>query len=238
MGPICVKKHLIPFLPTHPIFVENKNSIGTISSAPWGSSSILLISWMYIKLLGSKGIKNASSIAILKANYMANRLSKYYNIVFKGKNGLIAHEFIIDIRPFKKTADIEAQDIAKRLMDYGFHAPTMSFPIPNTLMIEPTESESKAELDRFCDSLISIHQEIKDIENGVLDKENNPLKNAPHTLQSVISDKWDRPYSRERASFPLKWLRDIKVWPLVGRIDNAFGDRNLICSCPPTDEYK
>jgi glycine dehydrogenase len=238
MGPICVKKHLAPFLPNSGIVpgVGGENSIGSVSAAPWGSASILPISWVYITLMGSQGLRRATQMAILNANYMAKKLEGHYKVVYTGESGYNAHEFIIDIRPFKKTTGIEAEDIAKRLMDYGFHAPTMSFPIANTLMIEPTESESKEELDRFIDALISIRKEIAQIEEGKFDKQNNPLKNAPHTAQVVTAEEWDKPYSREVAAFPAPWVKEHKHWPYVGRIDGAYGDRNL-CACLPIEEY-
>ncbi|XP_066601084.1 glycine dehydrogenase (decarboxylating), mitochondrial [Prorops nasuta] len=239
MGPIGVKKHLAPFLPNHPVIncSENKNTTihesGAVSAAPFGSSAILPISWAYIKMMGPKGLRKATQVAILNANYMSKRLEKYYKTLYKGNTGLVAHEFILDIRDFKKTANIEAVDIAKRLMDYGFHAPTMSWPVAGTLMIEPTESEDKAELDRFCESLISIRGEIEDIENGKLDIANNPLKMAPHTQEQVISSDWNRPYSRELAAFPASFVKGNKIWPSVGRIDDIYGDKNLFCTCPP-----
>jgi glycine dehydrogenase len=197
----------------------------------------LTISYVYIALMGAAGLKKASQIAILNANYMAKRLSEHFDILYTDENGFVAHEFIVDCRAFEKSAGVKIEDIAKRLMDYGFHGPTMSWPVPGTLMIEPTESESKVELDRFCDALISIRAEIEDIKNGTLDKDNNPLKNAPHTVHVVTGDDWDRPYSRERAAWPVAWLRDAKFWPSVGRIDNAYGDRNLVCSCPPMEDF-
>ena len=192
---------------------------------------------MYIRLMGAAGLKKATEIAILNANYMSKRLEGHYSVLYKGKNGRCAHEFILDCRPFKKSAGIEAEDIAKRLMDYGFHAPTMSFPVPGTLMVEPTESEPRAELDRFCDALIAIRGEIAAIEEGRMDKLNNPLKHAPHTAAVVLSSSWDRPYSREQAAYPAPWLHEHKYWPPVSRIDNAYGDRNLVCTCPPLSEY-
>lgn len=238
MGPICVQKHLAEFLPSHPVIpMGGSNSCGTISAAPFGSASILLISWVYIKLMGSKGLRDATKVAILNANYMAKRLEKHYKIVYTAENGTVAHEFILDLRMFKSIG-IEGEDVAKRLMDYGFHAPTLSFPIANTLMIEPTESETKEELDRYCDALIQIRQEIKEIEEGKYPRDNNVLKHAPHTAQVVCGDKWDRPYTREKAGYPAKWLKDYKYWPTVGRIDGAFGDRNLVCSCPPIENYE
>lgn len=237
MGPIGVAKHLLPFLPGHPVVkTGGEQAIGAISAAPWGSASILPISWMYIALMGGDGLTRATQLAILHANYMVGRLKDHYPVLFTGKNHRVAHEFILDLRPFKTSAGIEAEDVAKRLMDYGFHAPTMSFPVAGTLMIEPTESESKAELDRFCDALISIRQEIAAVEHGKADRDNNVLKHAPHTADVVMSDAWDRPYSREQAAFPAPWVKDSKFWPHVGRIDNAYGDRNLICTCPSVEE--
>ncbi|HLE21320.1 MAG TPA: aminomethyl-transferring glycine dehydrogenase [Vicinamibacteria bacterium] len=239
MGPICVAEHLAPFLPGHPLSaVGGEKAIGPVSEAPYGSPSILPISWAYIALMGAKGLTKATQVAILNANYMAKRLERHYRILYTGKNGRVAHEFILDGRPFKKSAGIEVEDIAKRLMDYGFHAPTVSWPVAGTLMIEPTESESKSELDRYCDALISIREEIRDIEEGRADRENNVLKNAPHTAQAVTADVWDRPYSREQAAFPAPWVREHKFWASVARIDNAYGDRHLMCSCPPKEDYK
>ncbi|XP_075170541.1 glycine dehydrogenase (decarboxylating), mitochondrial [Haematobia irritans] len=238
MGPIGVKSHLAPYLPGHPVIspLENEDqSFGVVSAAPFGSSAILPISWSYIKLMGSRGLKRATQVAILNANYMSKRLETHYKTLYKDpKNGLVAHEFILDIRDLKKSANIEAVDIAKRLMDYGFHAPTMSWPVGGTLMIEPTESEDKEELDRFCDALISIREEIAQIEAGKLDRNVNPLKMAPHTQSQVISEKWDRPYSREMAAFPALFIKpESKIWPTVGRIDDAYGDKHLVCTCPP-----
>jgi glycine dehydrogenase len=243
MGPIGVAKHLAPFLPGHPVVRphfaqgEGAHAIGPISAAPYGSPSILTISWVYIALMGAEGLKKATEVAILNANYMAKRLEKHYTVLFKGKKGRVAHEFVLDARDFDKSAGIKSEDIAKRLMDYGFHAPTMSWPVPNTLMIEPTESESKAELDRFCDAMIAIREEIRAIEQGASDKTDNPLKNAPHTAASVSADEWKHPYPRSQAAFPLPWIRDHKFWPSVGRIDNPYGDRNLVCTCPPMSTY-
>lgn len=239
MGPICVAEHLKPFLPAHFSIGENQEAAGTgaVAAAAYGSASILLISYAYIKLLGGEGLKKATAYAILNANYMKSRLEKDYPILYSGANGTCAHEFIVDLRPFKKTAEIEAEDVAKRLMDYGFHAPTMSFPVPGTIMIEPTESEDKAELDRFCDALLAIRQEIREVEEGRSDRKNNPLKNAPHTQTVVISDHWDRPYSREQAAFPLPYVKDNKFWPSVSRVNNTLGDRNLICTCEPMEAY-
>ena len=240
MGPIGVKSHLIPFLPGHsvvPMQEDNPQSLGAISAAPWGSPSILVISWMYIAMMGAEGLTEATKVAILNANYMAHRLKDSYPILYKGKDGLIAHECILDLRGVKKSANIEVDDIAKRLMDFGFHAPTVSWPVPGTVMVEPTESESKAELDRFCDAMIAIRREIGEIESGDIDGEDNPLKNAPHTAESLIAGEWNHPYSRERAAYPAPWLREHKFWPSVGRIDNAYGDRNFVCSCLPMEAY-
>ena len=233
MGPICVAQHLAPFLPAHPV-VDMGGKHGPVSAAPWGSASILPISWMYIALMGPDNLRKATQVAILNANYVAKRLENYYPVLYKGKNGMVAHECIVDLRQYKS---VTVEDIAKRLMDYGFHAPTISFPVAGTMMIEPTESESKEELDRFCEALISIHAEIKAIETGRVDKLNNVIKNAPHTAETVISEKWDRPYPREQAAFPAPWLRDHKYWPPIGRIDNVYGDRNLFCTCVPMEAY-
>uniref|UniRef100_A0A673XJ13 glycine dehydrogenase (aminomethyl-transferring) n=1 Tax=Salmo trutta TaxID=8032 RepID=A0A673XJ13_SALTR len=243
MGPIGVKEHLAPFLPCHPVVSMSagnmSSSLGTISAAPWGSSAILPISWAYIKMMGAKGLVHATEVAILNANYMAKRLESHYKILFKGRKGFCAHEFILDVRPFKKTANIEAVDVAKRLQDYGFHAPTMSWPVAGTLMIEPTESEDKAEMDRFCDALMGIRQEIADIEEGRMDARVNPLKMAPHSLASITSSTWDRPYSREYAAFPLPFVRpETKFWPSISRIDDIYGDQHLVCTCPPMDVYE
>ncbi len=237
MGPIGVASHLAPFLPGHPVTgMGGPRSFGTVSAAPYGSPSILTISWVYIALMGSAGLKKATEVAILNANYMAKRLEGHYPVLYRGSRGRVAHEFILDARPFK-AAGIEVDDIAKRLMDYGFHAPTMSFPVAGTLMIEPTESESKAELDRFCDAMIAIRGEIRAVENGTIDRQNNPLKRAPHTMHAVTASDWDRPYSREQAAFPAPWVRAHKFWPWVARIDNTYGDRNLVCTCPPVESY-
>ena len=239
VGPIGVAKHLVPFLPAaaslHADIDLNKR-VGPIAQAPYGSASILTISWMYIRMMGARGLTRASQIAILSANYIAKRLDPHFPVLFKGKRGLVAHECIVDLRQWK-SAGIEVEDVAKRLMDYGFHAPTVSWPVGGTMMIEPTESESKDELDRFCDAMISIRTEIEAIVNGNADKQNNLLKNAPHTARQIASDKWDRPYSREQAAFPAPWTRDHKFWPAVARIDNVYGDRNLFCSCPPIEEF-
>jgi len=233
VGPIGVKSHLAPFLPGHRML---ENHAAPVCAAPWGSASILPISWTYIKLMGSEGLKRASEIAILNANYIANRLASHYPILYTGENGLVAHECIVDLRPLKDTG-ITVDDVAKRLMDFGFHAPTMSFPVPGTLMIEPTESESKEELDRFCEAMIAIREEIRAIESGELKAEQSPLRHAPHTATDITGE-WNRAYSREQAVFPLKSLRDGKYWPPVGRVDNVYGDRNLVCACPPMTDYE
>lgn len=233
MGPICVKAHLAPYLPGH----IKQGTKGAVSAAPYGSASILLISYSYIRLLGADGVKRATEYAILNANYMKARLDKDFDILYTDENGTCAHEFIVDLRPFKNTAGIEAEDVAKRLMDYGFHAPTMSFPVPGTIMIEPTESEDKAELDRFCDAMLSIRQEIRDIEEGKSDKADNPLKNAPHTQHVVTADEWNHAYTRQQAAFPLYYVTLNKFWPSVSRINNTYGDRNLICTCEPVSSY-
>ncbi len=235
MGPIGVAAHLREFLPGDPLSRERR-SVGAVSAAAHGSASILPISWVYIALMGGEGLKRATQVAILNANYMANRLKDHYDVLFKGKNGRVAHEFILECRPFEQSANVKVEDIAKRLMDYGFHAPTMSFPVAGTLMIEPTESESKAELDRFCDAMISIREEVRAIEQGKLDKTDNPLKHSPHTIAMTSSDDWKHAYSRMQAAYPLPYLKDAKFWPSVGRIDNPYGDRNLICTCPPMNE--
>ena len=237
VGPICVAEHLKPFLPGSPLVkTGGEKAITAVSSAPWGSAGILAISYAYIRMMGAKGLKHATEMAILNANYVKSRLQDHFKILYTGLNGRVGHEFIIDCRGFK-AAKIEVEDIAKRLMDYGFHAPTVSFPVPGTLMIEPTESESKAELDRFCDALISIRGEIDQVVNGKADPVKNVLKNAPHTFETACSDTWDLPYSREKAVFPLPYLKTNKFWPSVSRIDNAYGDRNLFCSCAPVEEY-
>jgi glycine dehydrogenase len=239
MGPIGVARHLAPFLPGHPVTgLGGPQSLGTVSAAPYGSPSILTISWVYIALMGPEGLKRASEVAILNANYMAKRLEGHYEVLYTGRGGRVAHEFIVDARPFKRTAEVEVEDIAKRLMDYGFHAPTMSFPVAGTLMIEPTESEAKGELDRYCDALLSIREEIRAIEEGRADRKDNVLQRAPHTARAVSADAWDRPYSREQAAFPAPWTRRHKFWPPVARIDNVYGDRNLFCSCPPVEAFE
>jgi glycine dehydrogenase len=239
VGPIGVAKHLVKFLPA-PASIEDRkeieNGVGPIVAAPYGSASILTISWMYIRMMGAAGLTNATKVAILNANYIARRLEPYFPVLFKGKRGLVAHECIIDLRPWKNIG-IEVEDVAKRLMDYGFHAPTISWPVAGTMMIEPTESEAKHEIDRFCDAMISIHAEMEAIANGKGDARNNPLKNAPHTSHQIAAEKWDHPYSRENAAFPAPWTREHKFWPSVARIDNVYGDRNLFCSCPPIEAF-
>ncbi len=235
MGPICVKSHLEKFLPGH--VAEGESRGHAVSAAPYGSASILLISYGYIRLLGAEGVKRATEYAMLNANYMRARLQGAYDILYTNHNGQCAHEFIVDLRPFKKSADVEAEDVAKRLMDYGFHAPTMSFPVPGTIMIEPTESEDKGELDRFCDALLSIRQEIRAIEEGEMDRKDNPLKNAPHTQSMLVSSHWPHAYSREQAAFPLDFVRHNKFWPSVARVNNTYGDRHLVCTCEPVESY-
>ncbi|WP_319420225.1 aminomethyl-transferring glycine dehydrogenase [Pleurocapsa sp. FMAR1] len=238
VGPIGVMSHLVPFLPATPKTAKEAKPIGAISAAPWGSASILTISWMYIAMMGEAGLTQATKVAILNANYMAKRLEPYYSVLFKGEAGLVAHECIIDLRPLKKRAHVEVDDVAKRLMDFGFHAPTVSWPVIGTVMIEPTESESKEQLDRYCDAMIAIYQEAEAIANGSIDPEDNPLKNAPHTAQSLICGEWSHPYSREEAAYPAPWTKEHKYWTLVGRINNAYGDRNLVCSCEGMEAYK
>jgi len=253
MGPIGVAQHLAKFLPRHPVVPvggdsaagpsaarerpERDERIGAVSAAPWGSASILLISWAYVTMMGADGLRRASEVAILNANYVADRLHAHFPVFYRGKRGRVAHECILDTRGVKRTAGIEVDDIAKRLMDYGFHAPTMSFPIAGTLMVEPTESEDKAELDRFCEAMISIRAEIRAVEQGALPRDDNPLKHAPHTAEAVAAADWKHPYTREQAAFPAPWTRTRKFWPAVGRVNNAQGDRHLICTCPPIEAY-
>jgi glycine dehydrogenase len=229
MGPIAVKKRLARFLPGHPHMSRPEGAIGPVSAAPYGSASILHISWAYIQMMGGEGLRRATQVAILNANYMAKRLAPHYPVLFTGERDGVAHEFIIDLRPLKKKSGIEVDDIAKRLMDFGFHSPTMSFPVAGTLMIEPTESEGRIELDRFCDSMIAIREEIRAIEEGRMDREDNPLKHAPHTAAAVSSDEWPHAYSRKLAAYPTPAQVEYKYWPPVGRIDNARGDRQLVC---------
>ena len=239
MGPIGVGKHLEPFLPNHVLVNSGpKTGMGSVSAAPWGSASILPISWMYIKMMGAEGLRLATEVAILNANYMSKKLESSYQTLYKGKNNLVAHECILDFRPIKAESGISEEDIAKRLIDYGYHAPTMSWPVAGTLMIEPTESESLLEMDKFCDAMINIRKEIKMVQNEVFDKQDNPLKNAPHTNLELSSDSWTHKYTREQAAFPLSYLKANKFWPPVARVDNVHGDRNLICSCPSIDSYR
>jgi glycine dehydrogenase len=238
MGPIAVAPHLAPFLPGHPVVpTGGEHAIGPVAAAPFGSPSILPISWAYIALMGESGLKRASQVAILNANYLARRLAEHYTILYSGRGGLVAHEFILDTRPFRQSADVTFDDIAKRLMDFGIHAPTVSFPVAGTLMIEPTESESREELDRFCEAMIVIREEVRAIEEGKADRQNNALKRAPHTAEVLVADVWDRPYGREQAAYPAAWVRERKFWPAVGRIDNAWGDRHLVCTCGSVEDY-
>lgn len=237
MGPIGVAKHLVPFLPSHVLLkTGGEKAITAVAAAPFGSASILAISYAYIAMMGAEGLTNATKFAILNANYIKARLEKGYRVLYTNQNGRCAHEMIVDLRPFKSVG-IEAEDVAKRLMDYGFHAPTLSFPVAGTIMIEPTESEPKEELDRFCDALLAIREEIREVESGVADKTNNVLKNAPHTAAMIASENWNKPYSREKAAFPLAFVREAKVWASVRRVDGAFGDRNLVCVCEPVESY-
>jgi glycine dehydrogenase len=240
MGPIGVGAHLAPFLPTNPVApiegLDTGNDV--VSAAPYGSASILPISWAYIALMGGEGLREATRVAILNANYIAHRLKDHYPILYTGTHGNVAHECIVDIRPIKEASGVTEEDIAKRLIDFGFHAPTMSFPVAGTLMVEPTESESLAELDRFCDALIAIRQEIQLVQDGTLDSKDNPLANAPHTLVDVATDNWEHAYSRELAAYPVESLRRYKYWPPVNRVDNVYGDRNLYCACPAIDSYR
>jgi len=240
MGPIGVKAHLAPFLPTHPVI--QPDGAGTtgdvISSAPWGSAGILPISWMYITMMGGQGLKKATEVAILNANYLVSRLKEFFPVLYTGKNGRVAHECIIDLRPLKEQTGVTEEDIAKRLIDFGFHAPTMSFPVPGTLMIEPTESESLNELDRFIEAMITIRKEIGKVDAGEYARDDNPLSNAPHTLADICANEWNHSYSREEAAFPVASLRASKYWPAVNRVDNVHGDRNLVCTCPSIDSYR
>ena len=239
MGPICVAEHLAPYLPGHAIVeLGGEKSIPAVSATPWGSSSIMLVSYIYIRLLGSEGVTDATKYAILNANYLKSHLERFYSVLYTGTSGRVAHEFILDLRAFKKEAGIEVEDVAKRLMDYGFHAPTVSWPVAGTMMIEPTESEAKDELDRFCEALIYIYKEMREVADGTADREDNVLKNAPHTSKEIANDKWEHAYSRKKAVFPLPYLKENKFWPPVARIDNPYGDRNLVCSCPPVESYE
>ena len=238
MGPIGVTEELAPYLPGHPVVADcgGEKAIHPVSAAPWGSPSILPISWLYIRMMGEEGLRRASQVAILNANYMAHRLREHYDILYTGRDGRVAHEFILDVRAFQKSAGVTVDDFAKRLMDYGFHAPTMSWPVAGTLMVEPTESESQTELDRFCEAMISIRQEVRAIEEGQADREDNVLRNAPHTLDEVTRQEWTHPYSRENAAFPAPWLREHKFFASVARVDNVWGDRHLVCTCPTVEE--
>jgi glycine dehydrogenase len=235
-----VGAHLAPFLPSHPVqpVGDLPADNDTVASAPFGSASILPISWAYIALMGDEGLTRASEVAILSANYIAHRLKDHYPVLYTGRNGRVAHECILDIRPIKEASGVTEEDVAKRLIDYGFHAPTMSFPVAGTLMVEPTESESLAELDRFCDALIAIREEIRAVQEGSFDEQDNPLRNAPHALADIVEDNWTHPYSRELAAYPIDSLRRTKYWPPVTRIDNVYGDRNLFCACPAIDSWR
>jgi glycine dehydrogenase len=238
MGPICAAAHLAPFLPGHPLIkTGGDQAIGAVAAAPWGSPSILPISYAYIAMMGPEGLEQATQVAILNANYIAQRLQDHYPVLYTGQNGRVAHECILDVRPLKQLANVDVADVAKRLMDFGFHAPTMSWPVAGTLMVEPTESESKEELDRFCDAMIKIREEAQAIADGEMDRDDNPLKNAPHTAEVVSADSWDHPYSREQAAYPTAWTREYKYWPPVSRVNDVHGDRNLICACPPLEAY-
>jgi glycine dehydrogenase len=240
VGPVAVREHLAPYLPNHPLCPQAgpATGVGAIASAPWGSAGILPISWAYITMMGASGLLDATRVAILNANYVAHRLAPYYPVLYTGANGLVAHECIIDLRPITKDAGVTVDDVAKRLIDYGFHAPTMSFPVAGTLMIEPTESEDLGELDRFCDALIAIRAEVERVQTGDYPRDDNPLRGAPHPAADVVADEWNHAYSREEAAFPVAALRVDKYWPPVSRIDNAYGDRNVMCSCPPLSDYE
>jgi glycine dehydrogenase len=238
VGPIGVAAHLAPFLPSHSMVkTGGEKGIHAVAASPFGSAMVLTISYAYIKMMGTVGLRDATAMAILNANYIKTRLEKYYPILYTGSKGWVAHEMIVDCNAFKRTANVEAIDIAKRLMDYGFHAPTVAFPVHGTLMVEPTESEPLSELDRFCDAMIAIRAEIKEIEDGKYTPDNNVIHNAPHTIEAVASDSWDKPYTREKAVFPAAWCYDTKYWPAVSRIDDAYGDRNLVCTCAPVEQY-
>ena len=238
MGPIAVAPHLAPYLPGHPVVhTGGQRAIHALSAAPWGSASILLISYAYIRMLGGSGMTNATRYALLNANYIKSRLEPHFPVLYTRPNGRVAHEMIFDLRPLKHQSGIDETDVAKRLMDFGFHAPTVSFPVAGTLMVEPTESEPKDELDRFCDAMIAIRHEIRAVIEGRADPRDNVLKNAPHTAAAVTRDAWPHPYTREQAAFPLPFVRARKFWPIVGRIDNPYGDRNLMCSCPPVESF-
>jgi glycine dehydrogenase len=239
VGPVAVRSHLAPFLPNHPLVAEAgpATGVGAISAAPWGSAAILPISWAYVAMMGAEGLRRATQVAILNANYVAKRLSPHYPVLYTGANGFVAHECIIDIRPITAETGVSVDDIAKRLVDFGFHAPTMSFPVAGTLMIEPTESEDLTEIDRFCDAMIAIRDEIRRVEAGEWRVEDSPLRHAPHPAEDVLADGWSRPYPRELAAYPSAGAREAKYWPPVSRIDGAYGDRNVMCSCPPVEAY-
>ncbi len=239
VGPVCVVEDLVPFLPGHKTGgVPAEGGVAAVSAAPLGNAAVLPISWMYIRMMGSEGLLHATEAAILSANYVSVRLREHYPTLYAGEGGRVAHECILDLRPLEKTSGVTAEDVAKRLIDYGFHAPTLSFPVPGTLMVEPTESEDLPELNRFIAAMIAIREEIRAIEDGTLPRDDNPLVNAPHTAESVTADEWTRPYSRETAAFPVSSLRRRKYWPPVGRVNNVHGDRNLFCSCVPVSEWK
>jgi glycine dehydrogenase len=239
MGPIGVKAHLAPYLPAHPLEDgPGADGVGPVSAAPYGSASLLPISWMYLAMMGPAGLTRATQVAIANANYIAARLAPFYPVLYKGRQGRVAHECILDLRPFKPSAGIEVEDVAKRLIDYGFHAPTVSFPVAGTLMIEPTESESKAELDRFCEAMIAIYGEIRAIETGEADRQDNALKRAPHPAEDLLAEDWPRSYTRASAAYPLGWVRRHKFWPPVSRIDSVYGDRNLFCTCAPVEQFE
>jgi glycine dehydrogenase len=238
VGPVCVVEDLVPYLPGHATAGHAVNGVGAVSAAPLGNAAVLPISWMYCRMMGAEGLQHATETAILSANYISARLKDHYPTLYASAEGYVAHECILDVRPLKDATGVSAEDVAKRLMDYGFHAPTLSFPVPGTLMVEPTESETLGELDRFIDAMIAIREEIRLIENGTWPQDNNPLKHAPHTAASVTADVWDHPYSRECAAFALPSLKRQKYWPTVGRVDNVYGDRNLFCSCLPLEDYK
>jgi glycine dehydrogenase len=235
VGPLAVRAHLAPFLPGHPLRTDG--AVGPVSAAAAGSAGILPIPWAYIALMGAAGLEHATKVAILNANYIARRLAPHYPVLYSGRGGLVAHECILDLRPLEAATGIGNEDVAKRLVDYGFHAPTMSFPVPGTLMVEPTESESLAEIDRFVEAMIAIREEIRAVELGVWSREDNPLRNAPHTAAMCLAETWNHPYTREQAAFPLPGLRSDKYWPPVGRVDNVYGDRHVVCSCPPMEHY-
>jgi len=238
VGPVAVRAHLAPHLPGHADLPTGYSNVGPVSASAWGSAGILPISWMYVTMMGATGLRQATEVAMLSANYIAKRLQEYYPILYVGEHGLVAHECILDLRPLKERSGVDVEDVAKRLIDYGFHAPTMSFPVAGTLMVEPTESESLAELDRFCDAMISIREEIRAIENDAADPVNNVLMNSPHCAEHLLSTDWQHPYSREQAAYPLESLRRSKYFSPVGRVDNVYGDRNLVCSCPPLSDYE